>query len=376
MAVDKNGKKLPKGVTQRADGLYMGRFEYHGEKFAVYDKSLKEVQKKLNDLRYEVEHGVYAKKQNLSLNAWFETWMLDYKKNVIKIGTYTIYENHYNYYIRRKLGNKKITDVRPEHIQRLYNELVSKDFATGSIKLISAMLNGCFKQAEKNGIITKNPVPLAAIPKGKAKKERKVFTVEEQELFLKYSKESYLHDFFILALMTGMRNGELRALQWRDIDFQKKIIYVNHTLVYIPDKGHFLDEPKTKTSKRQIPMIDKSYDLLKKRYDKATESNVIHINDERFVFCLHKGEPITRDRVTLEINKVLKSIEDDGISFDYVTCHCFRHTFATRCIENKMEPQVLKTILGHSSLSMTMDLYSHVLPNTKQEEMQKISNLF
>jgi len=323
-----------------------------------------------------VEHGLYAKKQKLSLNVWFETWMLDYKKNTIKIGTYTIYENHYNYYIRRKLGNKKITDVRPEHIQRLYNELVHKDFATGSIKLISAMLNGCFKQAEKNGIITKNPVPLATIPKGKAKKERKVFTVEEQELFLKYVEQSYLYDFFILALMTGMRNGELRALQWKDIDFQKRIINVNHTLVYIPDKGHFLDEPKTKTSKRQIPMIDKSYELLKKRYDKATESNVIHINDERFIFCLHNGEPITRDRVTLEINKVLRAIEENGISFDYVTCHCFRHTFATRCIENKMEPQVLKTILGHSSLSMTMDLYSHVLPNTKQEEMQKISNLF
>ncbi len=113
MAVDKSGNKLPKGITQRVDGLYMGRFEYHVEKFAVYDKSLKEVQKKLNDLRYEVEHGIYAKKQNLSLNAWFETWMLDYKKNPIKIGTYTIYENHYNHYIRRKLGNKKLTDVRP-----------------------------------------------------------------------------------------------------------------------------------------------------------------------------------------------------------------------------------------------------------------------
>lgn len=70
----------------------------------------------MNDLRYEVEHGVYAEKQNLSLNSWFETWMMDYKKNTVKIGTYTIYENHYNYYIRGKLGNKKITDIRPEHI--------------------------------------------------------------------------------------------------------------------------------------------------------------------------------------------------------------------------------------------------------------------
>lgn len=238
------------------------------------------------------------------------------------------------------------------------------------------MLNGCFKQAEKNDIITKNPVPLATIPKGKAKKERKVFTVEEQEIFLRYAEKSYLHDFFVLALMIGLRNGELKALQWRDIDFKYNNIHVNHTLVYIADKGHFLDEPKTKTSKRQIPMFDKVYNLLKHLYDVSTDNNVIHINDERFVSSLLDGEPITRDRVTLEINKVLNDIRADGIVFDYITCHCFRHTFATRCIEYKMEPQVLKTILGHSNLSMTMDLYSHVLPNTKQEEMQKISNLF
>lgn len=340
MAVDKNGKRLPKGITQRVDGLFMGRFEYHGEKFAIYGKTLKDAQKKLNDLRYEVEHGVYAKKQNLSLNSWFETWMMDYKKNTVKIGTYTIYENHYNYYIRGKLGNKKITDIRPEHIQKLYNELVEREFATGSIKLVSAMINGCFKQAEKNGIITKNPVSLATIPKGKAKKERKVFTVEEQEIFLRYAEKSYLHDFFVMALMTGMRNGELRALQWRDIDFKNNCNHVNHTLVYIADKGHFLDDPKTKTSKRQIPMFDKVYILLKHLYDASTDNNFIHINDERFVFSLPDGELITRDRVTLEINKVLNDIRADGITIDYITCHCLRHTFATRCIEYKMEPNL------------------------------------
>lgn len=123
-------------------------------------------------------------------------------------------------------------------------------------------------------------------------------------------------------------------------------------------------------------MFDKVYNLLKLLYDASTENNVIHINDERFVFSLLDGEVITRDRVTLEINKVLNDIRADGISIDYVTCHCFRHTYATRCIEYKMEPQVLKAILGYSSPSMTMDLYSHVLPNTKQEEMQKMSNLF
>lgn len=376
MAVDKNGKVLPKGITIRTDGTYMGRYSFHGDRHTVYGKTLKEVTKKLDDIKYELQHGMYAKAKNLSLNSWFDTWMADYKKNTVKTGTYENYARHYNYYIRNKLGKKMIGDIRSEHIQRLYNDFAKRNFSTGSIKLVSAMLNGCFKQAEKNGIIQKNPVPNATIPRGKPKKEKVVFTVQQQELFLKYAQCSYLYEFFAVALMTGMRNGELRGLRWDDIDFKKQIIQINHTLIYSEEKGHVLDDPKTKSSKRDIPMIDKSYELLKRLYDKAKKSTIINFKNTGYVFSLDDGGIITRERVTLEINRIVKLMQDNDIEIGHITCHCLRHTFATRCIENGMPPQVLKTILGHSNLSMTMDLYSHVLPNTKQEEMQKIAGLF
>lgn len=376
MAKNKNGKELPKGIVLRSDGTYMGRFSYHGERKSVYGKDLKEVRQKLDDLRYELKHGTYAKVQNLSLNSWFDTWLESYKKNTLKTGTYTIYRNQYNYYLRKGLGRKMLVDIRPEHINNFYNELVKKEFATGSIKLLSAMLNGCFKQAEQNGIISKNPVSLVKVPRGKSKKERVVFTVKQQELFLEYAMDSYLHDFFTLALMTGMRNGELRGLQWNDVDFKKRIIHVNHTLIYTEEKGHFLDDPKTKTSKRDIPMIDKCFDLLKRLFKESKDSTIINFDDKRFVFSLYDGSVITKDRVTIELNKIIESMENDNINIGHITCHCFRHTFATRAIEQGMPPQVLKTILGHSSLAMTMDLYSHVLPDTKHEEMKKLAELF
>lgn len=376
MAKNSNTKELPKGITLRNDGTYMGRFSYRGERNYVYDKELKVALQKLEDLRYEMKHGTYAKVQNLTLNSWFDTWLDEYKKNSLKAGTYATYHNQYNYYIRKKLGKKMIVDIRPEHINKLYNELIEKDFATGTIKLISAMLNGCFKQAERNEIISKNPVPLVTIPRGKAKKERVVFTMHQQEQFQKYSEQSYLRDIFLLALMTGMRNGELRGLQWNDIDFKTRTIHVNHTLVYTEDKGHFLNEPKTPTSKRDIPMIDKCHDLLKKIYTTSRDDTIINFNQDGFVFTLQDGNLVTRDRVTIELNKIISNMQNDGIGIDHITCHCFRHTFATRAIEQGMPPQVLKTILGHSSLAMTMDLYSHVLPNTKSDEMKKIAKLF
>ena len=124
-------------------------------------------------------------------------------------------------------------------------------------------------------------------------------------------------------------------------------------------------------------MIGKAYDILKrqeKRY-KESKGNVTKINNDDFVFSV-MGEPISRKRITHEIGVMLENMENDGVKFPYFTLHTTRHTFATRCIESGMNPQVLKVILGHATLSMTMDLYSHVLPDTKAEQMAKVANAF
>lgn len=130
---------------------------------------------------------------------------------------------------------------------------------------MGAVLNRCFKKAVNNRMITFNPVPLAEIPKCKEKKEKYVFTKEEQNQFMEYIKKSYLHDFFRVTIMTGMRNGETRALRWCDIDFEKKLISVTHTLVWVTGEEHMLDTLKTKASKRKIPMLSQVYEILSEK---------------------------------------------------------------------------------------------------------------
>lgn len=170
-----------------------------------------------------------------------------------------------------------------------------------------------------------------------------------------------------------MRNGELRGLQWTDVDFEKKVIHVQHTLL---DDGT-LDTPKTRTSLRDIPMMPQTLDVLKHARETYLKNNrkVVKIKNDDFVFSVG-GRPINKQRVTVEIERILARMEADGLDFPYFTLHTTRHTFATRCIEGGMEPQTLKAILGHSSLSMTMDLYAHVLPDAKIEAMSMVSNAF
>ena len=138
-------------------------------------------------------------------------------------------------------------------------------------------------------------------------------------------------------------------------------------------RGYIEDTPKTRTSTRDIPLTAAILEHIETQR-KFWGFKVIKM--DQYLFCNENGDPISRERIQAEIDRITKRIHEAGYEFPRITSHVFRHTFATRAIEAGMQPQVLKTILGHSSLAMTMDLYSHVLPDTKAEEMEKIANAF
>lgn len=373
MAVDKKGKQLPPGIRQRENGRYEGRIRYKYKSYSVYAGTITETKKLMRDLRYKLEHGIFVERDKVTLTEWNKTWMEEYKKNRVKIGTYISYEKYYGSIIKDRLGSKYISDIRGEHIQKLYNDLVNKGYALSSIKIVAAVLNGCFQQAMRNGLIERNPVKLAELPRQTEKKTRQAMTKEQQAIFMEYAKESYLYNFFAVMLRTGMRNGEMRGLKYTDIDKKAKVLHIQRTLKLIEGVGYMEDTPKTISSNRSIPLTEDTMRLLEAQR-KYWGFKVEKMN--RYLFCNEDGDPLSRERVQGEIDRVIKRIRAAGNEFDRITPHVFRHTFATRAIEAGMQPQVLKTILGHSSLAMTMDLYSHVLPDTKAEEMEKIAGVF
>lgn len=266
MSKDLKGKELPKGITQRPDGRYMGRFTYSGERYTLYNLDLKMLVTELNDLRYEVEHGLYSKESNLMVESWFKTWMQEYKKNSVKYGTYNNYLKIYDLYIKDKLGRKKLADIRPEHIQNIYNSLNKDGYSHKTISLTAIVLGGMFKQAYKNQMIQRNPVELATIPRKPGKKKVfRVMSAEEQKTFMKYAADSLYYNVYLVALGTGLRSGELRSLEWNNIDFQNKTINVTGTLKFHKGEGYRKDLPKTSTSDREIPMLDEVYKVLKRQ---------------------------------------------------------------------------------------------------------------
>lgn len=376
-------KKLPKGITLRKDGRYVGRFMYHGEKFTVYGEDLRKVKKELANLKYEVEHGLYEKPSRITVDQWFTEWMDTYKVREMKPTTVELYRRIYRVHIQEVLGKTYLIDVRSNTIQKLFNTMVDKQYSMGMIGNVKKVISGMMNQAYKNKLIKENPMLFITLPKGKEKASRIALTKTEQDLFLdyveKYSPQYYT--LFALALYTGMRKGELLALRWEDVDFTKRIIHVTGTLNKLSHTALYRGTPKTKTSLRDIPMMDHTYKILKQQKKEQMEMRLMQgekwnplPNLENLVFTSRTGNP--KKDVFKAKNRIINRIKEDGKQINNFPFHALRHTFATRAIEGGMNPQTLKAILGHSSLSMTMDLYSHVMENTKAKEMNQISELF
>ncbi|MGF6990057.1 integrase [Lachnospiraceae bacterium PM6-15] len=375
MAVDKRNRKLPKGIRQRYDG-FEGRFMYKGASYLVHGDTITATQKEMTELKYKLEHGLYLAKSEITLNDWFATWLNEYKRNKVKLSTVLHYQSLYDTQIIEKLGAVRVRDIRGEHIQTLYNDMARNNYSSAYIEGVATLMKSCLKQATKNGIIERNPTDITELPKGKAKAPRKALTKEEQALFMEYAKESFLYNLFAVMLRTGLRVGEITGLKYSDVDKKRKVLTVQRTLLYKKIDGEYVfyeEEPKTKTSKREIPLTAATLELLEaQRHYWGFKVEKI----DRYLFCRENGEAMGAWRVKLEIKHIIKRIRTAGHEFEHISPHVFRHTFATRAIEAGMQPQVLKTILGHSSLAMTMDLYSHVLPDTKANEMEKIAGAF
>ena len=196
-------------------------------------------------------------------------------------------------------------------------------------------------------------------------------------MILQESKGGQLYPFFIVALGTGMRVGEILGLTWDCVDMEKDTILVNKTLCYLPGNGKALYEfhqPKTKAGKRMIPMtvdVRDTFRELKIRKDRIAIRHNPRVGMEDLVFCSKTNNPVNEANIRSAIRYLVKKINGKypELHFEPFTPHGLRHTFATKAIARGMRPKTLQKILGYNSLQMTMDLYCHVEEYTLKEEM-------
>ena len=376
MAQDKNSKQLPRGISYRADkDLYMGRFTFEGKTYTFYEKDLKKITKTLENKRYEIQHGLAGAADKISLDTWFSEWMNQYKRTSVKETSYNNYQNLYSCYVQPSLGKKHLKQIKPVHIQRLFNDLSQKGLSAGTLSSVKALLSAVFQTAVHNDLVVKNACTGVKLPAAKAEEPR-VLTIDEQVILLNHMDKERWQTYaplITVMLATGLRLGEALALTWDCVDFDNREIVVEKTLVYVKDisTGSFMfkfQSPKSEAGKRTIPLVKEAVDALQRqrvaqmRLRLAMGPRWKSVEGfELLAFTTSQGTPLQESAIRKMLVKVVAEINAEETAraqekgrepfvFEHIHPHTLRHSFATRAIECGMVPKTLQRILGHSKL--------------------------
>jgi len=258
-----------------------------------------------------------------------------------------------------------LQDLRTEHLQKLYNDKIKAGYSAQTVHHIHKVIHSALDKAVETRKIAHNVSDAVTLPQIK-RREIQTLTQEEQEKFLAVLGEHRLGPAFLTLLGTGMRRGELLALQWQDVDLKKGLIHIRRGVTYT--KGQFVfQEPKTEKSRRIVPLPEVVLEaLLQHQYKMIAEGN---FGPNKPVFCTQNGNYI----IPRNFNRTFYSLcKKAGINKNL---HALRHTFATRLLEQGENLKVVQEILGHAKISTTADIYSHVTQEIKKRAAMKIDEI-
>ena len=380
MGKDLKGKELGVGITQRKDGLYQGRYKDRFGKYkTIYNK-------KLGDLRKELaiaiaDNQLYTSvRDEIRLDDWFKRWVDVYKKKSVRPNTLREYTHIYNKNISPILGNRNINSLVKADIQQLIKKVNDDGYLYERQNKVKVILTDMFARAIEDDLMIKNPAKGVKLYQDKISSAR-ALTIGEQDVFFEFCKNTFYDNLFNVAVNTGLRPGELFALTIEDINFEEKYIDVNKTLVYqkyLDDecKTFHLEPPKTKQSYRHVPINSTCIDYLKRQVElKEIVSSRRPKMQTDYLFVTRFNTPLNSVIYSDAIRSVIRRINETRNSknqFDFFSGHTFRHTFATRCLEAGIQPKVVQSYLGHATLKMTMDLYTHVTDEKATEDIERI----
>lgn len=385
MGKDLKGKELGQGICQLQDGRYMARYtNRHGKRISLYSLKLKE----LRDMKRKAEYedrlgGGELINKDIYLRDVYKEWIKK-KSNEIRPTTLYIYKNNYNTYIK-PFETYIITNINLDVVEEFIDSLLDKQLLLSSILNLKAVFSSIMDFAVQRGYCIGNPFKKYKIPKFLSDKENKrklqeksvrYLTKNQRENFLKYienKKRCHLKYLFKFLMYTGLRIGEAIALKWKHVNFENKTISIQDGYVYFHENGikhiDYNALPKTNSSVQKIPMNDDAFQTLQ-------YLNQCNNKSDEFVFVDTRGNPLTYMNVYETLKHLIKKFNDEhpDDQLPNFSPHWFRHTFATMCLENNMNPKAMQYCLRHAHLSITMDLYSHVSDNFIFDEITKLNN--
>lgn len=320
------------------------------------------------------DSGLVVQPSKMLLNEFLDKWLESAVEPRVRPNTYRSYQWQLKKYVRHDLGGYRLCDISPLQIQKLYSKLHREGLSSRVVRYTHTILNNAFGQAVKWRMLASNPCSGAELPRSQ-QEETRALSLEEVGRFVE-ALHGHRHEaLFLVALTTGMRPSEYLALQWQDIDFESGRIEVRRSLDWRKRDSWSFTETKTKRSRRSIPIPSQVLTLLQ-HHKKAQAERRLKAGpewmDHNLVFCNRRGEPLSRQNL---LRRHLRpALERAGLSTDF-TLYGLRHTCATLMLAAGTHPKIVSERLGHSSITITLDVYSHVMPNMQVEATDRIGQV-
>jgi integrase len=359
-------------VYRRADGRSEAAFGIDGRRQRYVGRSQREVRVKLLAARRALEQGIVLTGSSQRLEEYLTRWLEDSVRPSVRWTTHRAY----SLCVRRLfplIGHLRLTTLTPQVVQAAYAALLHKGLSRRSVEQTHTVLHRALRQAVLWGLMLRNPTEAVTVPRPT---QREMHTMSEGEVgrLFEATRGHRLHALWVLLATTGLRLGEARGLLWSDIDFANGRLVVNRALQHQTGQGYVFVEPKTARSRRTVYLAPGTLSALSEHRRRQVEDQLAtgpEWKNTGLVFTTPMGRPVDGTWAIKWFHRVL-----DQAGLPRIRIHDLRHTAATHLLRRGVHPKVVQELLGHSTISLTLDTYSHVAPSLQAEVANHMQALF
>lgn len=334
--------------------------------------SKKEAERVLRERLAAIENGGYVPKDKETVAEYLKRWMDTYAATNTTVRTQHGYLGNIKRYIVPSIGDVALQGLTGRHIQMMYSGMLQRELSARTALHVHRVLRKALADAVKWGILYRN-VADAATPPRPERKQSDMWDAETIDRFLGVADDSRFRDIYHLAVQTGMRRSELVGLKWENVDLVNARISVVSTLQRIPGHSLVTGQPKTSRSRRSLPLASEAVELLHgvrgTQIEQRLDAGGLW-EHTGYVFTQVSGKPVEPDKVSLEFARIVREAR-----LPHLTLHGLRHAHATLALTAGINPKTVAERLGHASVVITLDTYSHVLPSLQEEAAQAVQDL-
>ena len=363
-------------IRRRRDGTWEGRtnvLRVDGitARRSFYGHTREEVAAKLRAARFRREESVAEPTRQFVrdfLGEWLET-----RRSQIRATTWAHYEKYLKNHIIPSLGHHRLNQLQPQHVQRFYQEKVDSGLSPTSVRHFHVILHRALKQAFRWGLVTRNVADLVDPPR-RAHVEMQVLNGDQIKALLEVTQGTRLYALWVLAVTTGMRRGELLALRWKDVDLATASLSVVATLQEVRHRQFMLAEPKSQRSRRRIALSSLAVEALRQRRLAQREEQVLAgtaWRENDLVFSNALGDFLDANNV---VNRTFRPLLQQA-GLPKIRFHDLRHSAATLMLSQGVHPKIASEMLGHATVAITLDLYSHVTETMQRDVASAMDRL-